>query len=59
MAPTKKNLKDTHLADQEATGIEVPAEVKGDIDNAPIESAKPKRGRPSTKAAKAEGNDEK
>jgi len=59
VAPTKKNLKDTHLADQEATGIEVPAEVKGDIDNAPIESAKPKRGRPSTKAAKAEGNDEK
>ena len=60
MAPTKKNLKDTHLADQEATGIEVPAEVKGDIDNAPIESAKPKRGRPSTKAAKVEsGNDEK
>ncbi len=59
MAPTKKNLKDTHLADQEATGIEVPAEVQGNIELAPAEVAKPKRGRPSTKAAKAEGNDEK
>ena len=59
MAPTKKNLKETHLADQESTGIDVPAEVQGNIELAPAEVAKPKRGRPSTKAAKAEGNDEK
>lgn len=59
MAPTKKNLKETHLADQESTGIDVPAEVQGNIELAPAEVAKPKRGRPSTKAAKAEGSDEK
>ncbi|SHK38292.1 transcription termination factor Rho [Fibrobacter sp. UWH4] len=59
MAPTKKNLKETHLADQESTGIDVPAEVQGNIELAPAEVAKPKRGRPSTKTAKAEGNDEK
>ena len=59
MAPTKKNLKETHLADQESTGIDVPAEVQGNIELAPAEVAKPKRGRPSTKAAKTDGNDEK
>lgn len=59
MAPTKKNLKETHLADQESTGIDVPAEVQGNIELAPAEVAKPKRGRPSTKAAKTDGKDEK
>ena len=59
VAPTKKNLKETHLADQESTGIDVPAEVQGNIELAPAEVAKPKRGRPSTKAAKTDGNDEK
>ena len=59
MAPTKKNLKETRLADQESTGIDVPAEVQGNIELAPAEVAKPKRGRPSTKAAKTDGNDEK
>ena len=59
MAPTKQNLKESHLADHESTGIDVPAEVQGNIELAPAEVAKPKRGRPSTKAAKTDGNDEK
>ena len=57
MAPTKKNLKETHLADLESTGIEVPAEVQGNIEQAPVEVTKPKRGRPS-KSIKADDNNE-
>ncbi len=55
MAPTKKNPKQTHLADLESTGIEVPAELQGNIDIAPTET-KPKRRGP--KAAKAESGSE-
>lgn len=54
MAPTKKNSKTTHLADQEATGIEVPAELSNGIDS---ETPK-RRGRPKKAKEDAEGEKE-
>ena len=48
MAPIKKNSKVTHLADQESTGMEIPAELDLKFDNNTEEkAAKPKRGRPA------------
>lgn len=44
MAPTKKNSKTTHLADQEATGIEVPADLSKDLgDDTPKRRGRPKK----------------
>ena len=52
MAPAKKTSKGTHLADQESTGVEIPAELNINIENAPEgETIKPKRTR-APKAAK-------
>ena len=46
MAPTKKISKDAHLADQESTGVEIPAELNINFENAPDgDSPKPKRAR--------------
>ena len=59
MATPKKNLKETHLADLESTGIEVPAEIQGNIDNVSIETAKPKRGRPSKVTKNENGGEDK
>ena len=57
MAPTKKNSKNTHLADQESTGMEIPAELNINFEN-PAEQAgdaPPKRrGRPKSKKAQEE-----
>ncbi len=58
MAPTKKTSKGTHLADQESTGVEIPAELNINIENAPEgEAVKPKRGR-APKAAKNDNESE-
>ena len=58
MAPTKKNSKASHLADQDSTGMEVPAELNIDFENTAEEKpAKPKRGRPA-KAPKADKHNE-
>ena len=58
MAPTKKTSKGTHLADQESTGVEIPAELNINIENAPEgETIKPKRAR-APKAAKNDNDSE-
>ena len=58
MAPTKKTSKGTHLADQESTGVEVPAELNINIDkNSEGEVTKPKRGR-APKATKSDNESE-
>ena len=57
MAPTKKSSKNTHLADQESTGMEIPAELNIHFDNPAeqAEDAAPKRrGRPKSKKASEE-----
>ncbi|MCQ2103899.1 MAG: hypothetical protein MJY98_11835, partial [Fibrobacter sp.] len=54
MAPTKKSTKNVHLADQESTGIEVPAELRDGIEmtaEQPAETKATKRG-PRAKAPK-------
>ena len=58
MAPTKKISKDAHLADQESTGVEIPAELNVNFESAPEGDApKPKRTR-SAKATKNENEPE-
>ena len=58
MAPTKKTLKAPHLADQESTGMEIPAELNIDFENSEGQDIpKRKPGRPA-KAAKNENNAE-
>ena len=56
MATTKK-VKTTHLADQESTGIEVPAELAINIDSPIEQEAQPKAAKriPKSKAPKTEG----
>ena len=57
MAPTKKSSKNTHLADQDSTGMEIPAELNINFDN-PAEqagdAAPKRRGRPKNKKAQEE-----
>ena len=56
---TKRTPKETHLADQESTGIEIPAELNINFEN-PTEGQeqKPRRGRPA-KSPKTDNADEK
>lgn len=55
MAPIKKNTKNTHLADQESTGIEVPAELKeGFVESTETQASKPAKRPSKAKVAKAE-----
>ncbi|WP_254917594.1 transcription termination factor Rho [Fibrobacter sp. UWH1] len=59
MAPIKKTTKSTHLADQESTGMEVPAELREGIE-LPVQAEPAPEGKPAkrTPRAKAAKNDD-
>ncbi|SHK81396.1 transcription termination factor Rho [Fibrobacter sp. UWH6] len=59
MAPIKKTTKSTHLADQESTGMEVPAELREGIE-LPVQAEPAPEGKPAKRAprAKAAKNDD-